>query len=57
MNETIKAMVEALKKYNAGYIKVDLGDYSIIVADKETADFIENALEEDEQINTSLMLP
>lgn len=57
MNETIKAMVEALKEYNADYIKVDLGDYSIIVAGKETADFIENALEEDEQINTSLMLP
>ena len=44
----IKSMVEALKKYNAGYVKVGLGEYSIIVADKATAEFIENALDEEE---------
>lgn len=48
MDETIKAMVDALEEYNAGYIKVDLGKYSIIVADKETAELIDKALSEDE---------
>lgn len=48
MNETIKAMVDQLEKFNAGYIKFDLGDYSIIVADKETTEFIENVLDEEE---------
>lgn len=46
MDEMIKAMVDALEKYGAGYAKVDLGEYSIIVADKETAQFIEKALDE-----------
>lgn len=48
MDETIKAMIEALEKYNAGYVKVNLGKYSIIVADKETAEFIDKMLDEEE---------
>lgn len=47
MDETIKAMIEALEKYNAGYIKVDLGKYSVIVANKETAEFIDECMNED----------
>ena len=47
MNDLIKTMIENLERYNAGYIKVDFGKYSIIVADKETVEFIENALDED----------
>lgn len=45
MNDVIKAMIESLERHNAGCIKVDFGKYTIIVADKETAEFIENALD------------
>ena len=48
MDEMIKSMVDALKKYNAGYVSVRFGEYSIIVADAETMDFIESALDEEE---------
>ena len=48
MDETIKAMIDALEEYGAGYVEVKLGKYSIIVADKETADFIEKALDEED---------
>lgn len=41
MDDTIKAMFEALKENDAGYIRITLGDYAIIVATKDTADFIE----------------
>ena len=47
MDEMIKSMVDALKKYNAGYVAVKLGEYSIIVTDNETAEFIENALDKE----------
>lgn len=47
MDEMIKAMVDALDKYGAGYVKVGLGNYSVIVADKETTEFIEKALDEE----------
>ena len=47
MDEMIKAMVEALEKYNAGYVKVGLGNYSVIVADNETTELIEKALYEE----------
>ena len=47
MNDMIKMMIETIKQCNAGYMKVDLGEYSVIVADKETAEFIENALDEE----------
>ena len=49
MNDVIKTMIDALKQYNAGYVKVGFGEYSIIVADKSTAEFIENALDEEEE--------
>ena len=46
MNETIKAMIETLKETGAGYMRVELGAYSIIVADQETAEFIDKAVDE-----------
>lgn len=55
MDETIKAMLDALKEYNAGYVRVKLGEYSIIVAENETADYMEelydlaNLSEEDDE--------
>lgn len=55
MDDTIKTMIEALKQYNAGYIKVGLGEYSVIVADKETTEFIDRALDaEDEEYQEML---
>ena len=51
MDETIKGMVEALKKTGAGYIKIDLCDYAIIVATPETAEFIERAIDVAEEID------
>lgn len=50
MNETINSMVETLKKTGAGYIKVDLYGYAIIVATPETAEFIERAIDVAEEI-------
>lgn len=41
MDETIKAMLEALKETNAGYVRITLGDYAVMVATKDTADFME----------------
>lgn len=48
MDDTIKAMIEALDKYNAGYVKVDIGEYSIIVATKGTGELIDELLDEEE---------
>ena len=45
MSDLIKTMIEAIKQYNAGYMKVGFGEYSVIVADKVSAEFIENALD------------
>lgn len=49
MDETIKAMIEALETYGAGYVKVELGKYTFIVADKETAEFIDEALDAEDE--------
>ena len=44
MDETIKAMIEALKKYGAGFISVSVGEYTIMVTDdKDGAKFLKNA--------------
>ena len=48
MSDLIKTMIEAIKQYNAGYMKVGFGEYSVIVADKETTEFIESALAQEE---------
>ena len=40
MDETIKAMIEALKKYGAGFISVTFGKYTImIIDDNDGAEF------------------
>jgi len=49
MDETIKAMIEALKETGADYIRVGLGNYSIIVADTETAELIDKFMDEVEE--------
>ena len=49
MSEWIKSMIEQMETLNAGYLKIGFGEYSVIVADKETAEFIENALDEEEE--------
>lgn len=46
MNETIKAMIETLKETGADYIRVGLGNYSIIVAETETAELIDKFMDE-----------
>ena len=48
MIEWIKSMIEQMEALNAGYLKIGFGEYSVIVADKETAEFIENAMDEEE---------
>ena len=48
MDEMIKSMVELMQKTGSGYVKVGFGEYSIFVTDNETAEFIENALDEEE---------
>lgn len=35
MDETIKAMIEALDKYSAGFISVKIGNYTIMMTDDE----------------------
>lgn len=35
MDEAIKKMVEALSKYNAGYVSARVGEYTIIIIDDE----------------------
>ena len=49
MNETIKAMVETLEQTGADYMRVGLGKYSIIVADTETAELIDQFMDEVEE--------
>lgn len=48
MSDLIKTMIETIKQCNAGYMKVGFGEYSVIVADKETTEFIESALDQEE---------
>ena len=48
MSEMIKAMVDALKEQDADYISIDIGEYSIFVTTKETAECIYDALDESE---------
>lgn len=44
MDETIKAMIEALKQYGAGFISVSVGEYTIMITDdKDGAEFLKNA--------------
>ena len=51
MNEMIKGMVDALKEFDADYVHVDIGEYSIFVTTKETAECIYAALDESEVRN------
>ena len=44
MDETIKAMIEALEKYGAGFISVSTGKYTIMITDdEEGAEFLKDA--------------
>ena len=44
MDETIKAMIEALKKYGAGFISVSGGEYTIMITDdKDGAEYLKAA--------------
>ena len=44
MDETIKAMIEALKQYGAGFISVSVGEYTIMITDdKDGAEFLKTA--------------
>lgn len=47
MDETIKAMIEALDKYGAGFISVTIGKYTFMITDdSEGAEFLANAWDE-----------
>lgn len=48
MSEWIKSMIEQMEALNAGYMKIGFGEYSVIIADKETTEYIEAALDEEE---------
>lgn len=44
MDETIKAMIETLEKYGAGFISVSIGKYTIMITDdEEGAEFLKDA--------------
>ena len=44
MDETIKAMIEALEKYGAGFISASIGKYTIMITDdEEGAEFLKDA--------------
>ena len=44
MDETIKAMIEALEKYGAGFISVSIEKYTIMITDdEEGAEFLKDA--------------
>ena len=44
MDETIKAMIEALEEYGAGFISVSIGKYTIMITDdEEGAEFLKDA--------------
>lgn len=46
MDETIKAMIESLDKYGAGYVSVKIGKYTIILTDDEDgAEYLSEAWE------------
>ena len=46
MDKIINGMIDALNEYNAGYISVTIGEYTIIITnDKEGADYLSNAWE------------
>ena len=44
MMEWLKSMIEQMEALNAGYMKIGFGEYSVIIADKETTEFIEDAM-------------
>lgn len=47
MDETIKTMIDALEKYNAGFISVKMGKYTFIITnDEEGAEYLKNAWDE-----------
>lgn len=47
MNETIKAMIDAMETSGAGFASVTLGNYTIIITDdKDGADYLSNAWDE-----------
>lgn len=47
MDETIKAMIEALDKYGAGFISVTIGKYTFMITDdSDGAEFLKNAWDE-----------
>lgn len=44
MDETIKAMIDALDKYGAGFISVKIGKYTIMITDDEDgAEYLNNS--------------
>lgn len=48
MDETIKCMIDALEKYNAEYIKIKIGKYSIMIATGETSDYIDECMDKED---------
>ena len=47
MDETIKAMIDALKESGAGFISVSIGNYTIIITDdEEGAEFLKEKWDE-----------
>lgn len=47
MDETIKAMIEALEMYGAGFISVTIGKYTFMITDdSEGAEYLKNAWDE-----------
>ena len=46
MDETIKAMIDALKEYGGGFISVSIGKYTIMITDEEGAEFLKEKWDE-----------
>ena len=47
MKDWLINMLESMKECNADYIKFDAGEYSVIIANKDIAKFIDRLLNED----------
>ena len=42
MDETIKAMIDALEKYGAGFMSIKIGKYTLMLTDdEEGAEFLQ----------------
>ena len=47
MDETIKAMIDALEKYSAGFMSIKIGKYTLMLTDdEEGAEFLQEKWDE-----------